>query len=576
MPAFPQFGFTPTFYAPGPGDAMEGPWATSRPNPYLGGQRVPSTLDDVRLGRSPYVTVASDPSRYGQTVNFGSITYRSPVDSQMYTLPNVQGYVHDTGSAFQGRPDKLDIAAGDFRGWSPTAASAFVARNQASDIQAPQAAQAEGKVPSLLDMFTPSGGYQSLVAPATGQPTDFAGMLGQRQNSLIGMGLGLMGGGWAGGMQGFQAGARQDALNAYEGQRLRESALDRALRARHQQFIEQEAGITPFQRMQRDIEAARGTSREEDVKAFYAPQLGTQAQLTTITDPNDPDSKINVLYHPRAPAGSQITDLTGRPIPGLGGTVAGAAPAPVPFAGAGGLGGYAGLPSPVQPGGGLTSPVAPPTATAPSGAAAARGLPSAATLGPTVPGLNIPDWPTARSPVDLPARTGPKAFEPEQKLRKEFEEVSKPHMVIRDAFARMQAAEPTGPGDLAMLYSYIKMINPNNRLSPNAVADAENTAGVPDQIRNLWNKVLKGDRLSPAHRQEVMRQAASLYGKSLDDYNALREQFGGPTGIARQQRIDPGRVLPNFPPLSGGGDHGGGGVVRWGRDAQGNPIPLRE
>ena len=87
---------------------------------------VPSTLDDVRLGTSPYVTLAGDPSRYGQTIKMGPQTYTSPIDRKTYTLPDVTGYVHDTGSAFRGRPDKLDVAAGDYRGWSPQAASAAV------------------------------------------------------------------------------------------------------------------------------------------------------------------------------------------------------------------------------------------------------------------------------------------------------------------------------------------------------------------------------------------------------------------------------------------------------------------
>lgn len=129
-----QYRARTTFYAPGASGPvgkykdLEGPFATSRKNPETG-QAIPSTLDDVRLGRAKAVTVAGDPSRYGQSVNLGPITYRSPIDGQTYTLPDVKGYVHDTGSAFQGRPDKLDIAVGDFRGWTPQQASAFVSKD---------------------------------------------------------------------------------------------------------------------------------------------------------------------------------------------------------------------------------------------------------------------------------------------------------------------------------------------------------------------------------------------------------------------------------------------------------------
>lgn len=119
-----------TFYAPGSGGQIEGPWATSKPNlegeVNENGDPIPRTLDDIRLGKSNYVTLASDPSNYGKFVNMGDVTYKSPIDGKEYTLKNVVGYVHDTGSAFTGRPDKFDVAVGDFRGWTASQASSFV------------------------------------------------------------------------------------------------------------------------------------------------------------------------------------------------------------------------------------------------------------------------------------------------------------------------------------------------------------------------------------------------------------------------------------------------------------------
>lgn len=129
-PTGPTVRALTTFYAPGAGGRVEGPWATSRPNleglKNTRGDPIPRTLDDVRLGRSTYVTLASDPSRYGQFFNLGDVTYRSPLDGKTYTIKNVIGYVHDTGSAFRGRPDKFDVAVGDFRGWSASRGQAFV------------------------------------------------------------------------------------------------------------------------------------------------------------------------------------------------------------------------------------------------------------------------------------------------------------------------------------------------------------------------------------------------------------------------------------------------------------------
>lgn len=94
--------------APNCATSIEGCIATSRKS--LTGHCVPMTVDCVRLGKCQYATCASDPSNYGKYFNLGSVTYRSALDMQMYTVPNVTCYVHDTGGAFRGRPDKLDLA----------------------------------------------------------------------------------------------------------------------------------------------------------------------------------------------------------------------------------------------------------------------------------------------------------------------------------------------------------------------------------------------------------------------------------------------------------------------------------
>ncbi len=101
-----------TFYvphsAPGCATSLQGCIATSRPG--LDGKAEPIPVDAVRLGKAKYATCASDPSNYGKYFNIGTVTYRSANDQQMHTVQNVVCYVHDTGGAFRGRTDKLDLA----------------------------------------------------------------------------------------------------------------------------------------------------------------------------------------------------------------------------------------------------------------------------------------------------------------------------------------------------------------------------------------------------------------------------------------------------------------------------------
>jgi|SRR3989344_5404959 len=102
-----------TYYVPhnsqGCEGSIEGCVATSCRGLDAQRLRLPTCLDAVRLRKAKYVTLASDPSQWGKYFNIGTITYRSALDRQMYTVENVVGYVHDTGGAFYGRPDKLDV-----------------------------------------------------------------------------------------------------------------------------------------------------------------------------------------------------------------------------------------------------------------------------------------------------------------------------------------------------------------------------------------------------------------------------------------------------------------------------------
>lgn len=85
---------------------MEGGYPAAVKGP--DGTAMVRTLEDYRLGRSQYATIAASRRFLGKKYTIPSVTYR--VGNKVYTLKNVPVYVNDTGSAFVGAPEgRIDV-----------------------------------------------------------------------------------------------------------------------------------------------------------------------------------------------------------------------------------------------------------------------------------------------------------------------------------------------------------------------------------------------------------------------------------------------------------------------------------
>ena len=102
-----------------------------------------------------------------------------------------------------------------------------------------------------------------------------------------------------------------------------------------------------------------------------------------------------------------------------------------------------------------------------------------------------------------------------------------------------------GAGDLAMVYSYMKMLDPGSTVMQGEYASASNTSGVPDTLRNTYNAVIEGAGLTPTQRQAFLTQAGGMLQARAQPIAGINELYSGTA-----QR---GGVKPNFlitpPPL---------------------------
>lgn len=137
-------------------------------------------------------------------------------------------------------------------------------------------------------------------------------------------------------------------------------------------------------------------------------------------------------------------------------------------------------------------------------------------------------------------RTG-EIFENEQKLRKEFEASAKPYHEVRRGYNRIMASKDDAAGDISLIFGFMKMLDPGSVVREGEFATAQNSGGIPDQVRNLYNRAMSGERLNIDQRNMFKAQAGSLYERAKSEYTAREKQM---RSIASQFSLSPDRIIP--------------------------------
>lgn len=100
-----------------------------------------------------------------------------------------------------------------------------------------------------------------------------------------------------------------------------------------------------------------------------------------------------------------------------------------------------------------------------------------------------------------------------------------------------QSGSPTD--DIAMVFMFMKTVDPPSTVREGEQATVQNAAGVPNRIRNYYNQLMTGQRLTPEQRQDLIRTAERLYTDRSRTYNEIvesyRQQAIGIPGVERDQ-----------------------------------------
>jgi hypothetical protein len=160
---------------------------------------------------------------------------------------------------------------------------------------------------------------------------------------------------------------------------------------------------------------------------------------------------------------------------------------------------------------------------------------------------------TKSAPRIMDPKKESESFDQERGTRKDYRSEAdvKTYQDVRNAYERVRASAETdsGPGDIGVIFNYMKMLDPGSVVREGEFATAENAGGISNKVRNLYNSLIEGERLTPELRAEFVRASEKLYGETVSNLEQTNETY---MGIAERWGIDPNRfiVIPEtFKPL---------------------------
>lgn len=154
----------------------------------------------------------------------------------------------------------------------------------------------------------------------------------------------------------------------------------------------------------------------------------------------------------------------------------------------------------------------------------------------------------ARIKVDKERELKTKAFDKETKLRSEWLK-NKQTQTTQDVaaaagkVAAVATGKPSAAGDVSLVFSYMKLLDPGSVVREGEQALARNAAGVPERLRTLYNNIRAGESLSPNQRADFAGRAVDLYDVHWKQQQSFNKQF---RELATRNELVPENVVLNL------------------------------
>lgn len=113
------------------------------------------------------------------------------------------------------------------------------------------------------------------------------------------------------------------------------------------------------------------------------------------------------------------------------------------------------------------------------------------------------------------------------KLADDFEKATGNFSQVRDAFAKIQAVKngnESGISDTALIFSYMKMLDPTSVVREGEFATVQNAGGIPQRVMQAYNQALNGQKLG-ALRDDILKTSETIFQRAQETQNAVTKTF---------------------------------------------------
>jgi hypothetical protein len=109
-----------------------------------------------------------------------------------------------------------------------------------------------------------------------------------------------------------------------------------------------------------------------------------------------------------------------------------------------------------------------------------------------------------------------------QSINKDITGLLKDTTLINKTAKDLSALQKTsgGPASIAIVFKFMKALDPTSVVREGEFSTAENSAGTPDKIRNYYNKVVNGERLGPSQIADFIKTAQQLSNSAVESSGA--------------------------------------------------------